>query len=280
MKLSPCLSRSTFYAALTLATLSLEPATAATITGTITDISATPLNTKLLFSPTNEVLICSNGICAGPARILDTTNGAFSLTLEAGNYTVTLPSIACRKPFCIYVPITNATLDITNLVRPCPCTNTGIPFHANLNQVISWSTNGERSLVDTNITIPAGTLHTGSVLRFEAFGSFGEPANNSPNATFALKLGATTLVPVARPATSASWHLSASITFRTVGPAAVAIGSIACIQNNLALDPFFFASQTATVDTTVPLTVDLTARYVDIAHTESISCEQLTLHLD
>jgi hypothetical protein len=177
-------------------------------------------------------------------------------------------------------PVTNATLDITNLVRPCPCTKTGIPFHANLAQVISSSTNGERSLIDTNITIPAGTLHTGSVLRFEAFGSFGDPANNCPNAAFALKLGATSLVSVARPATTANWHLSASITFRTAGPAAVAIGSIAATQSNLSLDPFFFASQTATVDTTVPLVVDLTARYVDIAHTESISCEQFTLHLD
>jgi hypothetical protein len=252
----------------------------ATITGTLTDISTAPLNTKLLFSPTNEILCTSSGISAGPARILDTTNGAFSLTLEAGNYTVTLPSVACRKPFCIYVPVTNATLDITNLVRPCPCTNTGIPFHANLAQITSWSTNGERSLIDTNITIPAGTLHTGSVLRFEAFGSFGEPANNSPNATLALKLGATTLLSVAKPATTANWHLSASITFRTAGPAAVAIGSLALAEDNLSLTPFFFASQTATVDTTVPLTADLTARYVDIAHTESISCDQLILHLE
>jgi hypothetical protein len=117
-------------------------------------------------------------------------------------------------------------------------------------------------------------------LRFEAFGSFGDPANNSPNATFALKLGATTLVTAAKPATTANWHLSASITFRTIGPNAVAIGTIAAIQNNLSLDPFFFAFQTATVDTTVPLTVDLTTRYVDIAHTESISCEQLILHLE
>jgi hypothetical protein len=128
--------------------------------------------------------------------------------------------------------------------------------------------------------VPAGTLHIGSVLRFEAFGSFADPANNSPNATFNLKLGATTLLSVAKPATTANWHLSASITFRTAGPAAVAIASLAATQDNVTLDPFFFASQTATVDTTVPLTLDLTARTVDITHTESLTCEQLTLHLE
>jgi hypothetical protein len=255
-------------------------ASAATVTGTVLDINQTPLNTKLVFSPTNEVLICSSGLNAGPARILDTTNGAFSLTLEGGDYTVTLPSITCRKPFCIYVPVTNGTLNITNLLRPCPCTNTGIPFHANIAQVTAWSTNGERSLIDTNITIPAGTLHAGSVFRFEAFGTFSDPANNSPNATLNLKLGATTILSVSKPATTANWHLSASITFRSVGPAAVVIASLALIQDNLALDPFFDGTQTATVDTTVPLTLDLTGRIVDIAHTESLTCEQLILHLE
>jgi len=78
---------------------------------------------------------------------------------------------------------------------------------------------------------------------------------------------------------NAGWF-SASITFRSVGPAAVAIGSFALTQNNLSLEPYFFASQTATVNTTVPLTVDQTGRIVDIVHTESITCEQLTLRLE
>ena len=253
---------------------------AATVTGALTDISLTPLTTKLVFTPTNEVSVCSTSLCVGAARVIDTTNGAFSLLLTAGDYTVTLPMITCRKPFCIYVPNTNGTLNITNLLTTCPCTNTGIPFHANLAQIIAWSTNGERSLIDTNITIPANTVHAGSVLRFEAFGTIADPENASPNATFNLKLGSTTLVSVTKPATTANWHLAASITFRSAGPGAVVIGSFALTQSNLGLEPFFFASQTATVDTTVPLTVDLTGRIVDIAHTESITCEQLTVHLD
>jgi len=241
-----------FLAVLTFLT---RPASAATVTGNLTDISLSPLNTKLVFTPTNEVLVCSGGLSVGPARVIDTINGTFSLSLDAGDYTVTLASIGCRKPFCIYVPRTNATLNITNLLTTCPCTNTGTPLHANLAQIIAWSTNGERSLIDTNITVSANTLHTGSVLRFEAFGSFGDPGNNSPNATFQLKLGSTVLVSVAKTATTANWHLSASITMRSVGPAAVAVASLAAIQDNLAVDPFFFGSQTATVDTTIPLAV-------------------------
>ena len=49
---------------------------------------------------------------------------------------------------------------------------------------------------------------------------------------------------------------------------------------SVALEPFFFGSQTATVDTTVPLTVDLTGRIVTFVNTESLTCEQLTLHLE
>ena len=280
---SPYVSRFTFSAILFgcwMLNLAISTTRAATITGNFTDISLAPLNTKLVFTPTNEISLCSTSLCVGGPKILDTTNGAFSLALEGGDYTVTLPLLTCRKPFCIYVPITNGTLNITNLVRPCPCTNTGIPFHANLAQVVAWSTNGERSLIDTNITIPANTLHTGSVLRFEAFGTFGDPGNNFPNSTFNLKLGATTLLSVTKAATTANWHLSAAITFRSVGPAAVVIGSLALTQDSIGTEPFFFASQTATVDTTVPLTVDLTGRTVDIVHTESITCEQLTLHLE
>jgi len=71
-------------------------------------------------------------------------------------------------------------------------------------------------------------------LSFEAFGLFSDPANNSPNATFQLKLGSTVLVSVAKPATTANWHLRAAITLRTVGPAAVAIGSLALTRTTLA----------------------------------------------
>jgi len=252
----------------------------ATVTGNLTDISQAPVNTKILFSPTNEVQVTAAGLNVGPAKVVDTTDGAFSVVLEAGNYTVSLPLIASRRSFCIYVFPTNATVNITNLLTGCPVTNSGVPLHVNAGQIVAWSTNGECSLIDTNITIPASTLHTGSVVTVEAFGSFGDPGNNSPNATFQLKLGSTVVLSIAKPATTANWHLQAAITFRSVGFFGVAVGSIAVSQDNLAVEPFFFGSQTATVDTMTPLAVSLTGKINDIAHTESLTCEQLIVRVE
>lgn len=65
----------------------------ATVFGNLTDISLSPLNTKLLFSPTNYVLVNPAGLSAGPPRLITTTAGAFSLTLDAGEYSVSLPLI-------------------------------------------------------------------------------------------------------------------------------------------------------------------------------------------
>jgi hypothetical protein len=253
---------------------------AATVTGNLTDISQAPVNTKILFSPTNEVLVTASGLNVGPAKVVDTTNGAFSVVLEAGNYTVSLPLIAARRPFCIYVLATNGTVNITNLLTGCPSTDSGLPLHVNAAEIVAWSTNGESSLIDTNITIPASTLHPASVVRIEAFGTFGDPANNSPNATFQLKLGSMVVLSVAKPATTANWHLQAAITFRSVGFFGVAMGSIALGQDNASLEPFSFGSQTATVDTMSPVTVSLTGKINDIAHTESVTCEQLVIRVE
>lgn len=252
---------------------------AATVTGNLTDVSQAPVNTKLLFSPTNEVQVTAAGLNVGPAKVVDTTNGAFSVVLEEGNYTVSLPLIASRRSFCIYVFPTNATVNITNLLAGCPVTNSGVPLHVNAGQIIAWSTNGESSLIDTNITIPASTLHTGSVVMIEAFGAFADPGNNSPNATFQLKLGATVVMSIARPATTANWYLRAAITFRSAGFFGVAVGSIAVSQDNLAVEPFFFGSGTATVDTMTPLAVSLTGKINDVSHTESVTCEQLVVRV-
>ena len=266
----------TFFALLLVAPL----ARSATVTGNLTDISLAPVNTKLLFSPTNEVSLTSSGLNVGPPKIVDTTNGAFSVVLASGDYTVSLPLIASRRPFCISVVPTNVTINITNLLTGCPITNTGVPLHINTSQIVAWSTNGECSLIDTNITIPPGTLRTRSVLIVEAFGAFADPANGSPNVTFQLKLGATVLLSIAKPATTASWHLRAAVTFRSAGLFAIALGSLALTQDNLGLEPFFFGSQTATVDTTSPLTFGLTGKINDVAHTENIICEQLLLKLE
>src|SRR5205823_13479788 len=87
-----------------------------TVVGNLTDISLAPLDTKLIFTPTNQVLVTGSGLSAGPPKIIDTTSGAFSLALEAGDYTVSLPLIPWRRPFVISVFATNGTVNITNLL--------------------------------------------------------------------------------------------------------------------------------------------------------------------
>lgn len=91
-------------------------ASAATVTGNLTDISIQPLNTRLLFTPTTNVLVTPSGLNAGPPKIVDTTNGAFSLMLEAGDYTISLPLIPWRRPFPISVFATNGAVNLTNLL--------------------------------------------------------------------------------------------------------------------------------------------------------------------
>ena len=69
-----------------------------------------------MFAPTNEVLITATGLSAGPPKAIDTTNGQFTLALEAGDYTVSLPLVPWRKPFSISVPNNTNTYNITNLL--------------------------------------------------------------------------------------------------------------------------------------------------------------------
>src|SRR5438128_155860 len=91
---------------------------AATVTGTLQDISLQALDTKLIFTPTNKVLVTGTGLSAGPPKIVDSVNGAFSIALEAGDCTVSLPLITSRLPFVISVFSTNGTVNITNLLAP------------------------------------------------------------------------------------------------------------------------------------------------------------------
>src|SRR5882724_10235112 len=98
--------------------LAALPSPAATVTGSLNDISIQALNTKLTFAPTNEVLLTGTGLSAGPPRTINTTNGEFGLVLEAGDYTVSLPLIPWRRPFAISVFATNGSVNITNLLAP------------------------------------------------------------------------------------------------------------------------------------------------------------------
>jgi hypothetical protein len=104
-----------------------SPVPAATVTGNLTDISLAPFNTKMVFTPTNEVQVSAAGLSAGPPKILDTTNGAFSILLDTGDYAVTLPLVPSRRPFMISVLDTNGTLQITNLISAIPPTSTNNP---------------------------------------------------------------------------------------------------------------------------------------------------------
>src|SRR5689334_1489119 len=95
-----------------LATFNLQLATAATIIGTLQDISQQSLDTRISFAPTNQVLITGGGLSVGPPRILQSTNGSFSIVLDAGDYTVSLPLLGWRKPFIISVLNTNGIVNI------------------------------------------------------------------------------------------------------------------------------------------------------------------------
>jgi hypothetical protein len=72
----------------------------------------------MLFTPTTNVLVTGSGLSAGPPKMITTSSGAFSLDLEAGDYTVSLPLITYRAPFRISVFATNGTVNITNLLSP------------------------------------------------------------------------------------------------------------------------------------------------------------------
>jgi hypothetical protein len=311
------------WIALLLTICVFAPVRAATVTGTLQDISLQALNTKLTFAPTNEVLLTGAGLNAGPPRTIETVSGQFSIVLEAGDYTVTLPFVPWRKPFAIAVPNTNGTINITNLLSPphaytytnnlnytvkSIAADTGPAFldgkivvagslskllstnsgsvslvlsnqtgalHANAAPITSWSTNGETSLLDGTVALPAGNLEARRVIKVEAFGSFADPAANVPTVTFRLKLGSTVVVTQAKPVSTANWWLSALVTVRTAGASGALASSIGVNQDGAAADPCAASSQTATLDTTVALSFDLTATIDDYTQAERVSCEQL-----
>jgi hypothetical protein len=105
-----------FFGVLLLATLNLQLATAATVVGDLKDISIQALDTKIMFAPTNIVLVTRSGLSAGPPKVTESVNGQFSIVLEAGDYSASLPLIPWRQAFQISVMDTNGTVNITNLL--------------------------------------------------------------------------------------------------------------------------------------------------------------------
>ncbi len=267
-----------------LATFNLQPATAATVFGNLTDISLSPLNTKLLFSPTNYVLVNPAGLSAGPPRLIDTTAGAFSLTLDAGDYTVSLPLVTWRHPFCISVPQSSASINITNLLcSPVIYTYTNRfipPLHVNTSQKTALCTASPGTLLDSPVTISGGSLAPGNTITIEAYGTFIDPAGVVPHATLSLKLGSATTVTTGADVPASGWHLRASVTVRSSGTTGTVVGSIAPTIDNPATAPFPITSSTATINTTTSLTVDLLASIDNATGAESVTCDQLTIHLE
>jgi hypothetical protein len=244
---------------------------AATIIGNLTDISLQPLDTRMSFAPTNQVVVGANGLSAGPPRIIQTSSGAFSIPLDAGDYTVSLPLLGWRKPFIISVMNTNGTVNITNLPmsHPFPDHNS---LHVNSAVVTAWSTNTSTSILDGIMNFPANTLHRGEAIIFEAFGSFADPGANGPTVTFTVRLGATTIVTQTAAIQPGNWHLSGLVTVRSGG---VVAGAMTIEQDNGAGYTFPFSTQTATVDTSATLSFDLLASIQDFTTAERVICEQL-----
>jgi hypothetical protein len=92
-------------------------------------------------------------LSAGPPKVLDTTNGAFSIALDAGDYVVSLPLISLRRPFMISVTDTNGTLNITNLISNLPLASTNNPNYT----VKATATDNGPGILNTKIQV-AGSL--------------------------------------------------------------------------------------------------------------------------
>ena len=258
------------------------PAPATTVFGNLSDISIAALNTKIMFAPTNEVLLVQSGLSAGPPKIITTVNGAFSLSLEPGDYTVSLPLITWRHPFSISVFATNVSMNITNFLntpRTYLYTNRFIPpLHVNTARVTVLSTAGQTTLLTSPATITANTLGPGNIVTIEAYGSYTDPGGNAPSADFTVKLGSTVIVTQGQNIGGGHWHLRALVTIRTSGTTAAVVGTIRITDDASTIFPC--DSQTATVNTTTSLSLDLRASIQDFTGAEAVHCDQLTIHLE
>jgi len=87
-----------------------------TVTGLVNQVTSAALDTYLMFMPGEDILLLNNGLSAGPAKTILSSNGGFSITLDAGNYLVRLPLVPARAAFTIGVPNGTATANITNLI--------------------------------------------------------------------------------------------------------------------------------------------------------------------
>jgi hypothetical protein len=311
--------------AMLFATLNLQLATAATVVGDLKDISIQALDTKIMFAPTNEVLVTPSGLSAGPPKVTESVNGAFSIVLEAGDYTVSLPLIPWRHGFQISVMDTNGIVNITNLLSgpqtytytnnlnytvkatsndfgpdfldnklrvtggltKTLATNAGVitvvlsggsaPVHVNTSQVTVWSTNGESTLLDGAVTLGAGALAAGKVIRIDGYGWFDDPSSGGPSLTLNVKLGSTVVATQTRTGGGATWHLSGAVTVRSAGMSGTVVGAVGLAHDNSGMELWGYPTQTATVNTTGSLGLGITGSIQDVTGAERMVCEELVV---
>jgi hypothetical protein len=78
-----------------------------------------------------------------------------------------------------------------------------------------------------------------------------------------------------KPIQSGGWHLSALVTVRSAGSLGVVAGAIAIEQDSGAPNIFPFSTQTAVVDTTLAMNLDLLASIQDFTTAERVICDQM-----
>jgi hypothetical protein len=151
---------------------------ATTVTGNLKDLHVAPLQTKISFTPTNLVLVTTNGLSVGPAITITATNGSFSTVLDPGDYTVCLPLVPGRDCFRISVMATNVAMDITNFM-PAVVTYTWTNNLNYLVRAVGSDTPGVlgSKLMGTSpgvITTNAGSLVVNPGLQTNAMRFFGQ----------------------------------------------------------------------------------------------------------
>ena len=73
----------------------------------------------------------------------------------------------------------------------------------------------------------------------------------------------------------AAWHLCAALTVRSAGTSGSVVGTLGLTHDNGAMALWGLDTQTATVNTTVSTTLDVTASIQDFSGAERVVCEQL-----
>lgn len=138
----------------------LSTGRAATVTGNIVNTTGSPLSTNITFAPLSTPQVNgSNTIASTITTVTSADNGAFSTTLNAGDYKVTIGG-AARDSFIITVPTNSATYPLNSLITSALAYNaTASP--ANELKLNKGQTNGYAAL-NNNALVPTAQLGTGS----------------------------------------------------------------------------------------------------------------------